>query len=131
MIRFPVTSKFETVKFAKVATPGTYKFASVASGPVKFILDVTLRVCVFAVAMFAVVANTFVVVTALDAYKLFESERLTKFETCQTFKVPTFAVVANTFVVVTAFETLIFPVTFRVVFPVAPTIVAVDKFEIP
>jgi hypothetical protein len=36
MIRFPVTSKFETDKFAKVATPGTYKFASVASGPVTF-----------------------------------------------------------------------------------------------
>ena len=49
--------------------------------------------------------NKFVVVTAFAVYRLFPSERLDKFETCQTFRVPTFAVVAKTFVVVTELET--------------------------
>ena len=31
IIRFPVTARFETVKYSMFAVPGTYKFASVAS----------------------------------------------------------------------------------------------------
>ena len=49
------------------AFPGTYKFETVARGPVKVIFDVTVRVCVFVVAIFAVVEKTFVVVRELDA----------------------------------------------------------------
>jgi hypothetical protein len=45
-IKFPVTARFETERYSILATPGTYKFASVASGPEKFITEETLRSCV-------------------------------------------------------------------------------------
>jgi hypothetical protein len=32
-IKFPVTARFETVKYSMLAFPGTYKFASVARPP--------------------------------------------------------------------------------------------------
>jgi hypothetical protein len=51
----------------------------------------------------SVAAKTLVVVTAFAAYRLFERDRVDRFETCQTFRVPTFAVVENKLVVVTAF----------------------------
>ena len=69
--------------------------------------------------------NRFVVVTAFAAYRLFPSERLDRFETCQTFRVPTFAVVDNKLVVVTAFETYTLPVTLRLVRPVRPAMVCI------
>jgi hypothetical protein len=69
MIKFPVTDKFETERYSILAFPGTYKFEKVARGPVKVIFDVTVRVCVFVVAMFAVIAKTLVVVTALETTK--------------------------------------------------------------
>ena len=46
MIRFPVTNKFETVKFENFAASVTYKFEKVASDPVKLMVDATLRACV-------------------------------------------------------------------------------------
>jgi hypothetical protein len=67
MYRFPVTERLETERYSIFEFPGTYRFASVARGPVKVMFDVTLRTCVFVVATFAVVAKTFVVVTAFDA----------------------------------------------------------------
>jgi hypothetical protein len=54
--------------------------------------------------MVSVFANKLVVVTAFEAYKLLDNERLDKFETCQTFRVPTFAVVAKMLVVVMALD---------------------------
>ena len=42
----------------------------------------------------SVAAKTLVVVIELETNRLFPSERLDKFETCQTFRVPTFAVEA-------------------------------------
>jgi len=45
-IKFPVTAKLETERYSILAFPGTYKFASVASGPEKFITEETLRSCV-------------------------------------------------------------------------------------
>ena len=91
--KLPVTDKFETERYSMFAFPGTVRFESVARGPVKVIFDVTVRVCVFVVAIFAVVAKTSVVVRAFDAY--------------------------------------MFPMTFRVVSPVKPTIVAVERFDKP
>jgi hypothetical protein len=44
--KFPVTFKLETDKYSMFAFPGTYKFANVASGPVKFMTEETLRFCV-------------------------------------------------------------------------------------
>jgi hypothetical protein len=58
-----------------------------------------------ALDMVSVFANKLVVVTAFEAYKLLDNERLDKFETCQTFRVPTFAVVAKMLVVVMALDT--------------------------
>jgi hypothetical protein len=98
--------------------------------------DVTVRVCVFVVAIFAVVAKTFVVVNAFEAYKLFVKERVDKFETCQTLTVPTFAVVANTlvvntFVVVKAFEAYKLPVTLIPVTPDAGVTTTLDATTLP
>jgi hypothetical protein len=45
-IKFPVTAKFDTERYSIFAFPGTYRFEKVASGPVKFITDETLRSCV-------------------------------------------------------------------------------------
>ena len=98
MMRFPVTNKFETVKFAKVARPGTYKFANVARGPVKVIFEVTLSVCTFAVVAKRLVVNTFTVVTAFDALIFQVTSKVVfpdtptmvavdKFETPYTFRV--------------------------------------------
>jgi hypothetical protein len=44
-IKFPVTDRFETVKYSILVFPGTYKFEKVASGPVKFITEETVRSC--------------------------------------------------------------------------------------
>jgi hypothetical protein len=46
IIRFPVTDKFETERYSMLAAPGTYKFENVARGPVKLMVDETLRACV-------------------------------------------------------------------------------------
>ena len=46
MIKFPVTARFETERYSMLAAPGTYRFENVASGPVKFITDETVRSCV-------------------------------------------------------------------------------------
>ena len=46
MYKFPVTAKFETERYSMLEFPGTYKFEKVASGPVKFITDETVRSCV-------------------------------------------------------------------------------------
>ena len=43
-IKFPVTDKFETERYSMFAFPGTYKFASVARGPVTFIDPFTVVV---------------------------------------------------------------------------------------
>jgi hypothetical protein len=73
--------------------------------PVEVVVPVPPLVTASAVVRLSLVAKTLVVVTAFDAYRLFPSERLDRFETCQTLRFPTFAVVAKTFVVVTEFET--------------------------
>jgi hypothetical protein len=46
MIKFPVTARFETVKYSILVFPGTCKFEKVASGPVKFMTEETVRSCV-------------------------------------------------------------------------------------
>ena len=46
MYRFPVTAKLETERYSMFAAPGTYKLENVASGPVKFMTEETLRSCV-------------------------------------------------------------------------------------
>ena len=46
IIRFPVTARFETERYSIAAFPGTYRFEKVASGPVKFMTEETLRSCV-------------------------------------------------------------------------------------
>ena len=51
MIKLPVTAKFETERYSMLAAPGTYRFESVASGPVKVIVDATLRACVLMYGM--------------------------------------------------------------------------------
>ena len=80
----------------------------------------------------AVLAKTFVVVSAFDAYRLLVTDSVTRFETCHTFRVPTFAVVAKTFVVVTAFETNTFPTTWRlaVVFVVPIPILPCEYIDV-
>ena len=65
--KLPVTDKFETERYSMFAFPGTYKFEKVARGPVKVMFDATVRVCVFVVVIFAVVAKTLVVVSAFEA----------------------------------------------------------------
>ena len=54
-------------------------------------------------------ANTFVAVSALPAKILFETTRVSKFETVHAFTVPTLTVVAKTFVVEKEFVEKIFP----------------------
>ena len=81
--------------------------------------------------MLADAAKMFVVVTEFEAYRLFVSSRVDKFETRQTLMVPTFAVVANTFVVVTAFDAYTLPVTLIPVTPVAGVTTTFDATTFP
>jgi hypothetical protein len=88
--------------------------------------DVTVRVCVFVVVIFAVVAKTFMVVTAFDTYTL-----PVIVDVVRPFVPVSVSVAAKMFVAVTAFDVYKLPVTLIPVTPVAGVTTTFEATTLP